>query len=285
MRPVVGLIALLGFGAIGCQAGSTEGTEALNRSDVPVWTPGQYAINCDAETCVVPAGPFMMGCSEERHSLCPDDEKASHEVTVPSFVIDKHEVTVGLYKDCVASGQCAIPGTGGKCNWDVTGKGSHPVNCINWEEARAYCAWAGKRLCSESEWEKASRGTDGREYPWGNEIATCEYAVTEDGGYGCGTDSTMPVGSKPAGASPYGALDMSGNVMEWVEDDWHQNYLGAPAGGDSWIDDPRARFRIIRGGCFGSVFYGDLRSSAREAGTLSYGTCYGIRCCSSAPDR
>jgi len=168
-----------------------------------------------------------------------------------------------------------------KCNSKNAGREDHPMNCVDWDQAKAYCAWEGKRLCTEAEWEKAARGADGRLYPWGNEVATCEYAVMDEGGNGCGTGTTMAVGSKPLGASPYGALDMSGNLSEWVEDEWHENYIGAPTDGSAWVDSPRVFGRVIRGGCFGH--HADyLRSSNRGYGYPTVGgQSVGIRCCKS----
>jgi len=233
----------------------------------------------------VPGGSFWQGCNEVVDTDCASDETPYHEVNVPAFEIDKYEVTVDLYGDCVAGGGCtgtASTETPSFCNQGKAGKGEHPMNCITWSQAGEYCAWAGKRLCSESEWEKASRGTDGRKYPWGNETATCDYAVMYDGESGCGADSTWAVGSKAAGASPYGALDMSGNVWEWVEDDYHSNYTGAPTNGTAWANDPREFYRVRRGGSFGSSAGGSLRSSYR-AGNLPgyYDYRVGVRCCRS----
>jgi len=182
------------------------------------WEPDDYTVSCSNGMCLIPAGSFWMGCNSAVDNDCDSDESPYHEVTLSGYYIDKTEVTVDDYADCVTAGACTAPSTASSyCNWEVSGKGNHPVNCVNWSQAGEYCTWAGKRLPTEAEWEKAARGTDGRKYPWGNEDATCEYAVMDDGVNGCGTDSTWNVCSKsPAGDSPYGLCDMSGNVWEWV---------------------------------------------------------------------
>ena len=229
----------------------------------------------------------MMGCNTDIDDNCDGDgrEEPYHEVNVPRFEIDVTEVTVGQYRVCVEDGGfCSEPGTGGYCNWDESDRESHPVNCVTWNQGKAYCEWSGKRLCSESEWEKSARGTDGRIYPWGNEEATCDRAVMRSSGdvYGCGEDRTWPVGSKPAGV--YGLYDMSGNVYEWVEDNWHSDYDGAPDDGESWVENPRSGFRVIRGGSFyfTSAY---LRASNRlvVSPIVAYDFYFGARCCRDAP--
>ncbi len=235
----------------------------------------------------VPGASFWQGCNSALDTMCwVDFETPYHEVTVPTFDIGKSEVTVGEYRKCVEALSCTAPkdtSWSPGCNWGALNRENYPVNCVDWYQSKAYCEWAGKRLCSESEWELASRGTDGRIYPWGNALATCEYAVMYDLelGSGCGANGTMAVWSKPAGASPYGALDMSGNVFEWVEDDWHENYTGAPTDGSAWVDVPRASYRVARGGSF--VYVANfLRSSSRGGGGPDdYDVFVGVRCCRS----
>ena len=107
------------------------------------------------------------------------------------------------------------------CNAQNPQRGDHPVNCVDRQQALVYCSFVDKRLPTESEWEYAARGTDGRIYPWGNDPPKCDKAVVS----GCMRVSpdaagTRPVGSFPNSASPFGALDMAGNVWEWVSDDW-----------------------------------------------------------------
>jgi formylglycine-generating enzyme required for sulfatase activity len=172
----------------------------------------------------IPAGSFKMGSNVE------SDEIPTRDVFVDEFSIDKYEVTVAQYLECVEAGGCEpfVLGKGAfiqpyewdYCNYGQPGKENHPMNCVNWFEADRFCRWADKRLPTEAEWEKAARGTDGRRFPWGDEQATCDHIVMDIGGDGCGRESTWPVGSKPMGASPYGVMDMSGNVWEWVAD-WY----------------------------------------------------------------
>ncbi len=212
------------------------------------------------EMVYIPAGEFTMGSDSGNK-----DEKPVHKVYLDSYYIDKYEVTVDKYAACVKAGFCNEPDTGGSCNWGKSGRERHPVNCVNWGQARAYCEWRKKRLPTEAEWEKAARGTDGREYPWGNEKASCSYAVMNDGsGGGCGMDRTWPVGSKPKGASPYGAMDMSGNVWEWVEDWYNKEYYRRspdrnPKGPDS------GKYRVLHGGSW-FVNSDSLRAANRGSG-------------------
>ena len=201
-------------------------------------------------------GKFMMGTDDD------DDAKPIHEVDIPTFEMSKTAVTVEQYSECVTKGQCTQPDAGDDCNWGNTGRRRHPVNCVNWKQANQYAQFKGARLPSESEWEyAATSGGKSWKYPWGNEDATCERAVMfGTGGYGCGSEGTMPVCSKPAGNTTQGLCDMAGNVWQWVQDKYQSSYAGAPADGGAFTE-ASGSLRVIRGGSWCSAGY--LRSARR----------------------
>jgi formylglycine-generating enzyme required for sulfatase activity len=210
----------------------------------------------------VPAGEFLMG-SADSDKDASSDEKLQHKVDLDAFWIDRTEVTNAQYKQCVQAPKCKVSSYAddSKFNGD-----NQPVVGVDWNDARTYCEWAGRQLPTEAQWEKAARGTDGRIYPWGNQTATCEYAVMDDGsGNGCGKGSAAwVVGSKPKGNSPYGAFDMAGNVWEWVADWYDEKYYGSsppknPTGPAS------GQVRVLRGGSWlNSVLF--VRSAIRLRG-------------------
>lgn len=142
------------------------------------------------------------------------DERPAHDVTVASFFLDATEVTQEAYDACVTAGACKPPDPSaiGASNGLFRGP-TKPVVGVSWHDAKAYCAWAGKRLPREAEHERAIRGDDGRTFPWGNDAPTRERAVFATG-------APEPVGSRPEGRGPYGHLDLVGNVWEWMEDDY-----------------------------------------------------------------
>ena len=236
---------------------------------------------------LIPAGSFWMGCNTAVDTDCDDDENPYHEVALSTFYMDKTEVTVTAYGECVTAADCVAPSTSESfCNWGKSGQDNHPVNCVNWDQATAYCEWAGKRLPTEAEWEKAARGTEGWTYPWGNEPATCEYAVMDDDGEGCGTGHTWEVCSRsPAGDSPYGLCDMSGNVWEWVSD-WHdyEYYKNSPSLNPT--GPASGSYRVIRGGDFSSPEFLAPRASDRSSSFQSRDDVWGLgfRCARSQPD-
>jgi formylglycine-generating enzyme required for sulfatase activity len=194
-------------------AGGTSGTElSCAASDA-----------APSDMVGVDAGDFAMGCNEAVDDECDDDETPQHTVTLGAFEIDVTEVTQEQYSTCVAAGACPEPA----CPWDCA-RANLPATCVDWAAASSYCAWADKRLPTEAEWEKAARGSDGQKYPWGNDDPSCSLTNMLD----C-VGGVMPVGSLPDGASPYGALDMAGNVVELVADFYDANYYA-----DSPAEDP-----------------------------------------------
>ena len=228
------------------------------------------------EMAFVPAGWFMMGCNEAADQGCDEDERPYHRVWLDSFYVDVSEVTVAMYRDCVEAGACTPPAPGAACNWGEEGREAHPANCTDWFQAGAYCAWAGKQLPTEAQWEKAARGIDGRIWPWGNEPPTCARCAMGEGGPGCGTGGTLPVCSKPEGRSPYGACDMAGNVMEWVEDPQDPEfYARSPERNPVNPGGAKDRLHCLRGGERAYTIVNFLRTSNRDGLQPEYSN-YGI---------
>jgi len=165
-----------------------------------------------------------------------------HQVRVRSFEMAQALVTNRQYRECVSAGVCTPADDSGP--W-FTG-GDQPVVGVDWEQARTFSRWVGGRLPTEAEWEYAARG-GGREqrFPWGEKEATCENLVFDH----CG-EPTAPVCSRPAGNTRHGLCDMAGNVWEWVQDEYHDTYEGAPADGSAWEKDPPngGWYRVLRGG-------------------------------------
>jgi formylglycine-generating enzyme required for sulfatase activity len=207
----------------------------------------------------IPTGGFLMGCNDAKDEACDADEYPYHTVLLLAFRIDVTEVTQAAYQTCVTAGACSVPAADPpECGWDPLQRGEYPVVCVTHEQARTYCAWQGKRLPTEAEWERAARGTDGRIYPWGDAPPTCSVAASSE----CG-QALVPAGSLSAGASVAGVLDMAGNAGEWVDDWYDVDYYSITVGPDPGGPSTGA-YRVIRGGTmYMTTQY--LRSSNRSA--------------------
>jgi formylglycine-generating enzyme required for sulfatase activity len=211
---------------------------AASEPDAEALPPVSAKNRSDVKLVTIPAGSFVYGCNGEAGRECPSSEVAAQRTELGAFQIDRTEVRVSEYRHCVDEGACAAPTVARGCNWNAPGRGEHPVNCVDWEEAKTYCEWIGKRLPTEQEWEKAARGTDGRIYPWGDDGPSCDVAVM-NGAPGCG-GGTAPVGSRDRGRSPYGLFDMAGNVFEWTGSLYASGGEARVLRGGSWKNDATA---------------------------------------------
>jgi formylglycine-generating enzyme required for sulfatase activity len=248
----------------------------------------------------VPAGVFLMGSTDkqvdEALELCKkgikdwirecrrglfENEFPQHTVYLSAFWVDETEVTNAQYRKCVEAGVCRESYYADNPNFNGD---RQPVVGVDWNDAKVYCEWVGARLPTEEEWEKAARGTDGRIYPWGNEWSGTRLNFCDDNCAFAWQDDTIedgyqyssPAGSYPAWGSPYGALDMAGNVWEWT-DSSYQAYPGS-------IYQPgdfEKEYRVLRGGSWLK-----LQADARCARRLGYnpedntGSDIGFRCVS-----
>jgi formylglycine-generating enzyme required for sulfatase activity len=258
---------------------------------------------------MIPAGEFLMGSTAAEGGL--PDEQPLRRVHLSAFYIDRYEITNQDYERFVRDVGHRPPAhaTPASTLWEgpvpMPGIERHPVINVSWDDAVAYCRWAGKRLPTEAEWEKAARGTDGRKYPWGDEWdlekansasywakETVEFSSSRDWeefwlrGKGAivskekglkGEVLTLPVGSFPQAASPYGIQDMAGNVAEWVQDWYNPNYYRA-----ALLADPtgpeRGAIKSMRGGSWLKPAI-SLRTSDRDWGTIdSRPSGTGFRC-------
>jgi len=207
----------------------------------------------------VPAGDFQMGLSKEQSQAAIDicvkmggilpncrniyNNNPDHKVYLNAFWIDRTLITNGMYEMCVKDGGCKVPlKTNSSTHARYYGNiqyADYPVIYTDWDRASAYCNWAGRALPTEAQWEKAARGTDGRTFPWGEGISHIRENYQ-------GQDTTK-VGSFPDGASPYGALDMAGNVWEWVNDWYYSSYYSNSP--ESNPQGPTSgKYHVLRGG-------------------------------------
>ncbi len=260
---------------------------------VPVAAPTQppaAPVHCPEGMVSIPGGSFFMGGTAGEGDAA---EQPQHRVTLSPYCIDRDEVTTGQYRACAQTGACTTPFTdvslpgisvadrqlySGFCNGSRTDRDNHPINCVDWAQADAYCHAQHGRLPTEAEWEFAARGTTGRRYPWGDAPPAPRLLNACDSGCrsllespthpqqatmfeGSDTyDNTAPVGSYLPGASPFGLLDMAGNVMEWTAD-WFGPYTSSAATDPGGAESGSGR--VVRGGSWVSSNPDVVRGGAR----------------------
>ena len=232
----------------------------IDKEDVAVNEKIEEVVSAPDDMIYIPAGEFIMGSDKVdtdamglRFGSTPYylNERPKRNVTLKGYYIDKYEVTNQQYKEFVDAmqGRVRIPAP---AYWEngvyPEGQERFPVYNMHWYAASAYCRWKGKRLPTEAEWEKAARGIDGRDYPWGNEYSPDK--ANNQSNFG----GVVAVGSYEAGKSPYGLYDMTGNVSEWVED-WYKAYPGGESHKDPKYGE---RYKVIRGGGWGGMGHYNL---------------------------
>ncbi len=271
MRMLI-LVALIVFAAYPAMAAASEGKSTKEVVTAQKHSQEKPASPRPPEGSMVsiPAGEFTMGSQDG-----DVDERPAHKVQVNAFSMDVYEVTVGQYAEFLQSGEARAP-----LDWKTMNQSAYqkrPVSNVDWADAAAYCKWAGKRLPTEAEWEKAARGTDGRLYPWGNDPPTplhANYGKTGPHNY----EALAPVGSFEVGKSPYGVYDMAGNAWEWVSD-WYDSdyYKNSPPKNPEGL--PTGGFKVVRGGALNTSAR-TLRSSDRFWDPPSFRSLYfpGFRC-------
>jgi formylglycine-generating enzyme required for sulfatase activity len=216
---------------------------------------GAVEARCPSGAVFVASGTFVMGSPEGEGA---PDEHPSRQVTLRAFCIDRIEVTVGAYTGCVTSGACSRS-TAALPQEDA------PVSGVDWEQALSFCRFVGGRLPTEAEWEYAARGTDGRRFPWGQEPPTdCARADWTPTGTGqsCSGVGPSPAGLRSGSASPFGALDMSGNLWEWTADWYGPRYAAGVARNPTGPAEGSAR--VTRGGGWNNDQVERLRATWRE---------------------
>jgi len=262
-----------------------DGYEAPYCSDCKIGyklSPENKCIPPEEGMLYIKATSFKMGCKKTDDSKCNEEIEKEHEINLSAFQMDKYEVSVSKYKNCVDANTCTKPitnSTNKLCNYGSFSRLEHPVNCITWQQARDYCSFEGKHLPSEAQWELAATGSKKyRVYPWGNKTPSCDYSVIYDKSAGCNRNRTSIVGSKENGRSVYSIYDLAGNVWEWCEDTYDKNYYStSPA--NNPLNTASGEYKVVRGGSFDFKKLSMLRNKYRGfAIAEKFSPSIGFRC-------
>lgn len=252
------------------------GVEVIGTNVPKRFTPPLTLAQYKAQMVMVPAGEFIMGSD-----IGQEDEKPVHRVYLSAYKIGKTAVTVGMWQEFCTATKGAMPEEP-RFNKGWTRR-NHPIVNVSWNDAQEYCTWAKLKLPSEAQWEKAARGADGQGFPWGNEFDPkrlwCSTAEADDAG------GTRVVGDFPAGASPYGCLDMAGNVFQWCADTYDKGFYGSRrATENDPLNESGREYRVLRGGSWYNYHSIDFRSAIRNSDAPTVGNLYlGIRLSSELP--
>jgi len=247
---LVGVVGLVKLATMPTPATASAAAPITPATPQPSTSAGKINPTDGAEMIFIPAGKFTMGSDDPDPFM--SDSHPKHSVTLDGYYIYKNDVTVAMYKKfCDATGR-AMPDPP-PWDWDNT---DYPMVNVSWDDAQAYANWAGVSLPTEAQWEKAARGTDGRRYPWGNRWDASKCAINRS--------EPAAVGSFPTGASPYGVLDMAGNVWDWCSDWYGADYYSHspdknPRGPDSGDDG----CRVLRGGSWRNFVVVNFRCALR----------------------